>query len=140
MKAHERLADRIGILRSTHDELGHLIESDPKAAIKLLDKARDQLFEISGAYDEMLKRICGESDLVLEELVLHKAVRDAVAALEGSPTDVKSRCKTSVAEACEEYGVDASDAAKRTTCRMYMKVFASTLEALADWDSDTWNR
>jgi hypothetical protein len=53
---------------------------------------------------------------------------------------VKTCFDASHAEACSEFGVDASDEAKRVTYRMYMKVFASVLESLAVWDSDTWNR
>lgn len=81
-----------------------------------------------------------KEELVFEELILHKAVRDAVAILEGSIKDVKSYFKTSFDEACAESGVDSSDEAKQSTYRMYMKVFASVLEALANWDSETWNR
>jgi hypothetical protein len=78
--------------------------------------------------------------LVFEELILHKAVRDAVAALNGPTMDVKTCFKNSHEEACTEFGVDASNEAKKVTYKMYMKVFSSVVEALAIWDSETWNR
>jgi hypothetical protein len=141
MKIDEKkIEERVGKLRASHDELTHLIKSDPDAALKLIDKARGQLYELVSAYDDMLQSKSGKNELVFEELILYKAVRDAVAALDGSKIDVKTCFNGSHEEACTEFGVDASDEAKRATYKMYMKVFTSVLEALANWDSETWNR
>lgn len=81
-----------------------------------------------------------KEQLVFEELILHKAIRDAVAILDGSAKDVKTCFQKTHEEACKEFGVEASEDAKKITYRMYMKVFASVLEALANWESETWNR
>ena len=46
----------VGALRHTHDELGRQIGSDDTAARRLLEKARDQLFQVVSAYDGLLKK------------------------------------------------------------------------------------
>jgi hypothetical protein len=57
-KADEKKIERlVGKLRGSHDELTHLIESDPKAALRLLDKARDQLYDLVSAYDTVVKKM-----------------------------------------------------------------------------------
>lgn len=140
MKTIENIEGRVSKLRASHDEIEHLIKSDPNAALKLLDIARDQLYQLVCAYDDVIKSVSAKNDLVFEELILHKAVRDAGAILDGASTDLKTCFKKSFEEACREFGVDASDEAKQTTRKMYMKVFASALEGLANWDSETWNR
>jgi hypothetical protein len=57
-KANEKKIERlVGKLRSSHDQLTHLIKSDPEAALKLLDKARDQLYAVVAAYDTVLKKM-----------------------------------------------------------------------------------
>lgn len=57
-KADEEKIDRlVGKLRSSQDELTHLIKSDPEAALRLLDKARDQLYDLVSAYDAVLKKM-----------------------------------------------------------------------------------
>ena len=47
------IEQKVVALRRTHDELQHLIESDPKAALRVLDKARNELFELVEAYERM---------------------------------------------------------------------------------------
>ena len=57
-KVDEKKIERlVGKLRGSHDELTHLIEADPKAALRLLDKARDQLYDLVAAYDSVVKKI-----------------------------------------------------------------------------------
>ena len=75
-----------------------------------------------------------KDDKVFEELILHKAVRDAVTFLDGSKENVNKRFQISFGEACNEFGVDADSEAKTCTYKMYIKVFAAVVEALAQWD------
>jgi hypothetical protein len=56
-KDEKKIERLVGKLRSSHDELTHLIESDPNAALRLLDKARDQLFDLVTAYDTVLRKM-----------------------------------------------------------------------------------
>jgi hypothetical protein len=51
----------VGKLRGSHDQLTHLIQSDPEAALKLLDKARDQLYDLVAAYDDVLQSALGRA-------------------------------------------------------------------------------
>jgi hypothetical protein len=53
-----------------------------------------------------------KSDEVFEELILHKAVRDATAFLDGPKENVNKCFETSFQEACIEFGVDADTDAK----------------------------
>ena len=53
----KKIEQRVVNLRASHDELGHLIESGPKAALRVLDKARDQLYDLVATYDDILKKM-----------------------------------------------------------------------------------
>jgi hypothetical protein len=56
-KADEKkIEHRVLKLRASHDELGHLIGSDPKA-LQVLETARRQLYDLVGAYDTLLKKM-----------------------------------------------------------------------------------
>ena len=57
-KADEKKIERlVGKLRASHDQLTHLIKSDPEAALKLLDKSRDQLYDLVDAYGTVLEKV-----------------------------------------------------------------------------------
>jgi hypothetical protein len=50
----EKIERCVRALRASHDELGLLIESDPKAALELLDRARNQLYDLVSAFGDTL--------------------------------------------------------------------------------------
>ncbi len=50
-----RIAQLVGKLRASHDELGRLIESKQEA-LRLLDRARDELSDLVTAYEDALDR------------------------------------------------------------------------------------
>ena len=51
-----KIAQLVGKLRASHDELGRLFESKPQEALRLLDRARDELFDLVTAYEDALDR------------------------------------------------------------------------------------
>jgi hypothetical protein len=67
----QRLERLVGNLRQSHDRLGPLIESKPKAALRLVERMRDQLYDVVTAYDAVIEKLSRDA---------LKAVRRAVEA------------------------------------------------------------
>jgi len=57
----QKLERFVGKLRQSHDQLGPLIESKPKAALRLLEKMRDQLYDVVTAYDAVIQKSSRDS-------------------------------------------------------------------------------
>jgi hypothetical protein len=56
IEADEKKLEQLVLkLRATHDEIGRLIESDPNAALQLLENARNELYELVDAYGTILE-------------------------------------------------------------------------------------
>jgi hypothetical protein len=57
-KADEKKIERLVLkLRASHDQLTHLIKSDPEAALDLLEKARNQLYDLVDAYGTVVEKV-----------------------------------------------------------------------------------
>jgi hypothetical protein len=57
-KVHRQKLERlVGKLRQSHDRLGALIECKPKAALRLLEKMRDQLYDVVTTYDAVIQKL-----------------------------------------------------------------------------------
>jgi hypothetical protein len=66
----QKLERLVGKLRRSHDHLEPLIESKPKAVLRMAEKMRDQLYDVVSAYDAVEKIVASRKKPKAEQCVL----------------------------------------------------------------------